>query len=98
MAFLDDVKTALRITHNKLNDDLTAKIQAAREELIRIGVDETKAASETDPLIVEAVKTYVQYKYTDDEKAQEGYWNSWVTQVDGLRKSTGYMRSESDAE
>ena len=37
-------------------------------------------------------------KYTDDEKAQEGYWNSWVTQVDALRKSTGYMRSESDAE
>jgi len=95
MAFLDDVKTALRITHNKLNSDLTNKIAAARAELIRIGVDSTVAASESDPLVVEAVKTYCQYQYTDDEKAKDGYWDSWVTQADALRKSAGY---KADAE
>lgn len=90
--FLDSVKVVLRITHTKLDDDLTAKIQAAQAELIRLGVDSSKANALTDPLIVEAVKTYMQYLYTDDDKAKENYYNSWVTQVDGLRKSTGYMK------
>lgn len=90
--FLDDVKVALRITHTKLDADLTAKIAAARDELVRLGVAEWRAASADDPLIVEAIKTYCQHKYTDDEKAQEGYWNSWVTQVDALRKSSNYMK------
>jgi len=97
MAFIDDIKQRLRISHNKLNDDLTATVAAARAELVRVGVDSTLAASESDPLIVEAIKTYCQYGFTDDEKAREGYWNSWVTQVDGLRKSSGYMRDR-DAE
>ena len=97
MAILDDVKQRLRISHNKLNDDLTATIAAARAELVRVGVDSTMAASDSDPLIVEAVKTYCQYGFTDDDKAREGYWNSWVTRVDGLRKSMGYMRNN-DAE
>lgn len=97
MAFIDDVKQRLRISHNKLDGDLTAVVSAARAELIRVGVDATLAASESDPLIVEAVKTYCQYNFTDDDKARDGYFSSWVTQVDGLRKSAGYMR-DPDAE
>ena len=97
MAFIDDVKARLRISHTKLDGDLADTIAAARAELVRIGVDPTLATSESDPLIVEAVKTYCQHGFTDDEKAREDYWSSWVTQVDGLRKSEMYKRSD-DAE
>lgn len=96
MAILDDVKTALRITHNKLDSDITAKISSARAEMVRVGVDSTKAASDSDALVTEAIKTYVQYKYTDDSKAMENYYNSWVVQVDGLRKSSDYMRDDDE--
>lgn len=92
MALLDDVKKRLRISHSKLDSDLLATIEAARHELVRVGVETEKAASDSDPLIVEAIKTYCQHGFTDDVKEKEGYWNSWVTQVDGLRKSIIYSR------
>lgn len=96
MALIDDVKKRLRISHSKLDDDLAATIDAARSELSRVGVD-LDVVNDSDPLVIEAIKTYCQHGFTDDMKEKEGYWNSWVTQVDGLRKSKGYMRSR-DAE
>lgn len=92
--FLDDVKQRLRVTHNKLDADFTAQISAARDELERVGVDSTTASSESDPLITEAVKTYVQYKNAPDPKEADGFWMSWITQVDGIRKSRTYRRSD----
>ena len=92
MAILDDVKIRLRISHSKLDSDLSATIEAARHELVRVGVYAEAASSDTDPLIVEAIKTYCQYGFTDDMKEKDGYWNSWTTQVDGLRKSAKYKK------
>jgi len=92
--FLDKVKQRLRITHNKLDDDLSAEISAARDELQRIGVDAAMAASEDDPLITEAVKTYVQYKNAPDPKEADNLWASWITQADGIRKARTYRRSD----
>lgn len=94
MAFLDDIKERLRITHNKLNGDISAQISAAQDELVRVGVDSTLAASESDPLVVEAVKTYVQFKNAADPKEADNLWASWVTQVDGLRKASAYRRED----
>ena len=96
MALINDVKTRLRISHDKLDGDLEQAIAAARSELARVGVD-VDATLDSDPLIVEAIKTYCQHGFTDDVKEKEGYWKSWETQVDGLRKSRTYMRSR-DAE
>ena len=92
MAILDDVKLALRITHTKLDDDLSAKIEAAKNELVALGVEPSVVESENDPLVLEAIKTYMQYKYTRDDKEMENYYNSWVVQVDKLRKTKGYKR------
>ncbi len=94
MAFLDDVKERLRITHNKLDGDISAQISAAQDELVRIGVDSTLAASEADPLVVEAVKTYVQYKNAPDPKEADNLWSSWITQADGIRKAATYRRRD----
>lgn len=94
MAFLDDVKERLRITHKKLDGDISAQISAAQQELTRVGVDSTLAASEDDPLVTEAVKTYVQYKNAADPKEAENFWNSWITQADGIRKANPYRRRD----
>jgi len=90
MEILDEVKLALRITHTKLDEDLKSKISAAKNELISLGVDETIVNSDDDPLIIEAIKTYMQYKYTRDDKEIQNYYNSWIVQADKLRKSAGY--------
>lgn len=94
MAFIDDVKERLRITHNKLDGDISAQIAAAQNELARIGVDSSLAASEDDPLVTEAVKTYVQYKNAPDPKDADNLWNSWITQADGIRKARPYRRRD----
>ena len=89
---LEDVKQRLRFTHTKLDDDIKATINTAKAEMIRLGILTSKAADENDPLIAEAIKTFCQREFTDDEKKYEMFNKSWETQVDGLRKSRKYKR------
>lgn len=90
MALIDDVKTVIRISHARLNDDITRNIATAKLELKRLGISEAKANDETDKLITEAIITYCQYKYASNEKLQDGYLESWQYQTDNLRKSSDY--------
>ena len=92
---LNDVKQTLRITHNMLDNDLMDKIAAAKRELITNGISKDLVENPSDPLILEAIKTYCQYKYTRDDKEMQNYYNSWVVQVDKLRKTQEY-RSAAD--
>lgn len=85
---LADVKTALRISHNLLDSELTANIAEARAEMVRNGIDEAVAADESNALIVGAIKTYCKMINAVDEKQREGYDRSWLFQLDNLRKST----------
>lgn len=84
---LNDVKTALRISHNKLDSELTANIAEARAEMVRLGIDEAVAIDEGNPLIVGAIKTYVKMINAKDVKTAEGYDKSWMYQLDCIRKS-----------
>lgn len=93
---LEAVKKSLRITHTKLDDSILDTIETARAELIRLGILVYKAEDDTDPLIREAIKTYCQMQYTDDEKKHEMFYKSWEVQVDGLRKSRTYNTKEGD--
>lgn len=87
MALLDDVKLAIRITHNKLDSEIRANIAAARAEMVRLSIDEAVANDENNPLIVEAIKTYVKMEAAEDMKLREGFEKSWLFQLDNLRKS-----------
>ena len=87
---LEAVKKTLRITHTKLDDSIQDTIKSARAEMKRLGILAYKAECDEDPLIREAIKTYCQMEYTDDEKKYEMFKKSWETQVDGLRKSRKY--------
>lgn len=95
---LDDVKARLRISHTKLDNDINGTIKTAKAEMIRLGILPSKAENDEDPLIAEAIKTFCQKQYTDDEKKQEMFTLSWEVQVDGLRKHRGYNKEEDQVE
>jgi len=88
MALLDTVKTAKRIKHDKLDAEITRLISAAKAEMIRAGVSETKAKSDDD-LITQAIVTYCLMEMSAGD-VHDKYERSWGIQVDQLRKSEDY--------
>lgn len=60
---LEKVRTALRITHNKLDDELQDVINACIYDLSISGI---KNIDENDPLIQQAIKTYAKAEYEQD--------------------------------
>lgn len=84
---LNEVKMALRISHNLLDSDIQSTIDTARAELIRSGVSDTLANSD-NLLIKSAIKTYCRFVYSNDEKKTQGFFDSWQYQLDNLRKSS----------
>lgn len=86
---LDRIKVALRITHSKLDADLESTIESAKMELRRIGVMVPDGDYVPD-IVFNAIKTYCQMYYTDDEKKRDMFYKSFECQADGLRKSMEY--------
>jgi uncharacterized phage protein (predicted DNA packaging) len=64
---LDDVKMALRITHNALDTEVIDLIASARNDLVLAGILPIKANDDADPLIKRAIVAYA--------KSQFGYDN-----------------------
>lgn len=89
MSMLEKVKLALQISTNEFDSDIEENIATARAEMIRSGIAEEKANSNTDALITKAIKTFCQKEYTDDNLS-ERFEESWRYQLDNLRKSKGY--------
>lgn len=92
---LEKIKVVLRISHNKLDGEINDNIAFAKQEMLRLGIDANKTVTvgevtTMDPLIYTAIKTYCQYAFTSEPKAQEGYLTSWTYQLDCLRKSSAY--------
>lgn len=75
---LDKIKLALRISHNVLDADIGADIDACLADLKVCGI---LSPSETDPLILNAIKLYCRSLYTDDTvKAAE-----WLRRYEALK-------------
>lgn len=88
---LDKVKLALRITHTLLDSTIEDSIETARAELIRSGVSVEKANDDDDNLIVQAIITYCMSIHANvSDLALERYNQSWLYQLDNLRKSAEY--------
>lgn len=73
MAVLEDVKSALRISTDALDDDLTRMIKAGLADLgiTDISADALTETDETSlgPLIEQAVITYIAYYLAPDDEA-----------------------------
>lgn len=95
MTTLEQVKQAIRRSHNKLDEDLQADIDACMADLRVCGV---VYADETDPLILNAIKLYCRSTNTDDTaKAAE-----WLRRYESLKSclmmAEGYGRKAEDAD
>ncbi|WML38701.1 head-tail connector protein [Neobacillus sp. OS1-2] len=70
---LNDVKLALRISHNALDGDITDSIEAARQDLQLSGISSIKANDDADHLIKRAIKTYCKAEYEEDVQKAERF-------------------------
>lgn len=65
---LDEIKLALRITHNALDTDIQRNIDSALLDLSRVGVDVT---DQTNGLIIKACELYCKMQYDFDGKGEQ---------------------------
>lgn len=72
---LNEVKTALRVSHNALDSEFNDLIDEARHDLMLSGISSIKATDDTDPLIKRAIKLYCKANSSDKdtEKYQMSY-------------------------
>lgn len=88
MAVIDDVKTALRISHNSLDNLLTKQIAMAKAEMLRNGMSTNVVNDESNLLVTDAIITFCQMRNADTILESQNYTESWKYQLDCLRKST----------
>lgn len=74
---LVDVKKALRVSHDALDDEITDLIEAARHDLMLSGVSSTKANDDADPLIKRSIKTYCKAEFISEAKEAERFQESY---------------------
>ena len=91
---LDKIKVALRISHDKLDEDIQADIDACLADLEVCGVVH---AGTDDALILSAVKLYCRANYTDDPVKSAEWLRRYEQQKACLMMAEGYGWKE-DAE
>lgn len=90
----DRIKLNLGISHEKLDDEIDARIAAGRRELIRIGVTETMANG-NDELVCDGLIDFVCMRLASDDKEREGWERAWdITSVNLMNSSEYYEESE----
>lgn len=83
---LDKIKLSLRISHEQLDEDIQADINACLKDLEVCGV----AADQADPLILSAVKLWCKAAYTDDPVKAAAYQERYNSQKACLMMASGY--------
>ena len=87
MDTLTKIKQAIRRTHNKLDDDLQADIDACVADLRSVGII---YADETDPLIFNAIKLWCRSLDTDDTVRSAEYMKRYEALKASLSMAEGY--------
>lgn len=90
MVDISTIKSRLRISHNHLDDQLEQDIEAAKAELIRVGISSEVVADGNKPLIDKAIISYCLWIESSDEKMADKYEAQWTLWRDELRKSPEY--------
>lgn len=90
---LTKIKTALRITHSKLDEDIQSEIDACLLDLEVCGVAYAHTA---DPLILNAVKLWCRAQYTDDTNKAAEYLRRYDALKASLMMAEGYAWEADD--
>ena len=86
---IEKIKLGLRISHNKLDEDIQADIEACMADLKVCGV---VYAGENDPLIFNAIKLWCRAAYTDDTAKAAEYLKRYESLKACLMMAEGYGR------
>ena len=89
MDTLTKIKQAIRRTHDKLDEDLQADIDACIADLRSVGV---VYADETDPLVYNAIKLWCRALDTDDTAKSAEYMRRYDALKASLMMAEGYGR------
>lgn len=92
--YLEKMKLAAGLTAELFNTQVTERIEEARAEMVRIGIPEAKAASETDKLVARAVRTFVCSNYAENEAEATRLEGSFQSQIAAISLSTGYREED----
>lgn len=91
---LQKVKLSLRTSHNRLDEDIQADIDACVADLEMHGVT---YATIDDPLMFNAVKLYCKSLYTDDPVKSAAFFQRYVNLRDSLKNAKGYGWQDEEA-
>lgn len=84
---LQNVKTAIRIKHAALDNDIQDNIQAC---LLDLKVHGIIHAGAEDALIQNAVKLYCKAEYTDDPEKSDTFRERYIEMRNCLKQAEGY--------
>lgn len=84
---LEKIKTALRISHDRLDDDIGSDIAACLADLHVCGV---AYGTEDDPLVLNAIKLWCRAHYTDDPVKGAEYLRRYNSLKSCLMMAEGY--------
>lgn len=89
------IKTALRISHSTLDEDIKADIEACLLDLTVCGIIDPQ---ETDALIYNAIKLWCRSLYTDDPAKGAEYLRRYEALKSCLMMAEGYGWKEAAAD
>ena len=89
--YLSDIRLRVRSSVDKLDGDIKDLILAARADLVRGGVLPARAADETDPLVKQAISTYVKAEFGLDNDDADKYRASFRNQKIALSMASEYI-------
>lgn len=94
---VNDIKTALRISHDKLDEDIRQHISACLDDMRRLGiaVPDNDTDVESNSLLLSAVKLYCMAQYGFLSKGDQ-YKKGYESLRDVLSMSSGYKESDED--
>lgn len=92
---LVQVKASLRISHDKLDSQIEADVEACRSDLSLCGI---VYADESDPLILNAIKLWCRSFYTDDVVKSAEYMKRYDALKSCLMMAEGYGRPREDTD
>lgn len=93
---LEKIKLALRISHNKLDEDIQATIDAAKADLQVAGVT---FKGEEDPLIYNAIALWCRAHHTDDPDKAAQWLDRYNSLKSCLMMAEGYgWKAEADGD
>lgn len=92
MTTLEKIKLAIRRSHNKLDEDLQADIDACLADLRAVGI----IKGDEDPLIYNAIKLYCRSTNTDNPTLAAEWFRRYESLKSSLMMMEGYREAVAD--